>query len=209
MAKLNIRYKGLQDISDKMVPLYVIRGEGDRAGHIKTEYVGPNKDPHFARCFWDIDPNGRRIRLTDAVVHPTYAERGWRLLQDEYEKEGRLHDWGQFQEFQRACRAGKLKLSDAEKNDMRNDPCPGFPTDMLPKYCQDISDREKGPGSKWRPVRESEVKDEDKEELAEELPADSGSGDRGAEKAKRSRRRSKPVGSGVAKSEADPESDAI
>lgn len=165
----NERVPALRHHDEGPRPLYVVVGDGDHAGRIKTEYFAQNKDPACARIDWDTQ-QGRRIRIKSISIDSDLEARGWLLLEEEYIKEGRLDDWQQFQDFQAACRRNQVYMDDDIRKETRGDPCPGFPTEMLPASVQALAKRGRGPNYYWKP----KAKDAGETELASELPDDGG-----------------------------------
>lgn len=182
---INEKVAGLRHHLSELRPLYVVVGDGDSAGKIKTEYWSSNKEPSLAKIEWGTN-DGRRQSVKAIRLDSDLEQRGWLLLEAEYKREGRMDDWAEFQDFQNACRNGHVLLDPETKEATANDPCPGFPNHMLPKSVQALIGKGKGAKYVWKPKRERDGETE----LATQLPATDRSGDDGAAAPERSRRRS-------------------
>lgn len=184
MIRKNERVSPLRQHDEGTRPLYVVVGDGDRAGHIKTEYYAINKDPAIARIEWDTH-QGRKVRIKAIRLDSDFEARGWLLLEEEYQKEGRMEDWQQFLDFQAACRRNQVYMDDDIRKATRNDPCPGFPTELLPKSVQDLAKRGRGPNYYWKPKAKT-----DETELAAGVSDNGGAGASTPDEASGRRRRS-------------------
>lgn len=193
MLTVNKNVPVRRGLHDDLFRVYiVIGGTGPNAGRIKTEYFTTNKEPSIAKVQWG-HKNGRRARIKSIELDSDLRAQGWMLLEEEFKKEGLDHEWGQFLAFQDACRSGRVHIADPKK--VRNDPCPGFPTDMLPRSVQNLHNRTVAKAWRWAPERKPEADmgegdglDGD-DELEEKLPDSSRKGDGAAARAPIKRRR--------------------
>lgn len=122
---------------------YVIVGDGKRAGTIKS--IPYRRETHSPILSAENTGDGYiRIR-----VHAAYARRGWKLVDDAYKAESDLtakvggktlkRDECQkrFHDYMRLMRgAGNARIRHKE---MMNNIIPGFPDEMLPKYCRELA----------------------------------------------------------------------
>lgn len=177
--KVDIRVPEVTGLDYDGVPVYVARERGPNAGRISTEMIKPNKADGRVRVDWAINKTGRRVKITGLRVDPVYADQGALLVEEEYRKEGRLDLWAKFQSFQAACRAGRVRKpkTDEEREAVRNDPCPGFPTSMLPQSVQELAKQGYGPGHFWSPEDDDGSGDAG---LAEVVPGNDRGGDQRA-----------------------------
>lgn len=181
---INEPVSGLRHHLSDLRQIYIVVGDGDNAGRIKTEYWSSNKDPGLAKIEWHVN-DGRRTGVKAIRLDADLEQRGWLLLEAEYKRENRMEDWKEFLDFQRACRNGEVVLDKEQRDAVANDPCPGFPNDMLPASVQALIGKGKGPKYHWKPKRDRNGE----AELASQSPTDDRGGTSGAEKAKGSRAR--------------------
>jgi hypothetical protein len=125
---------------------FVIIGEGDRAGQIKSVRYGSGINSELLAVRTDYDQNGKPFHSLH--IDSKYAGRGWRLLYDQYmEEDGDDARYFDFLDFHAAAVRGRV---DVESN--ADSIVPGLPDYMLPEYCRSLyskaRDREQG---KWKP----------------------------------------------------------
>lgn len=179
--KVSIAVPEVPGLEYNGVPVYVARERGPNAGRISTEMIKPNKADGRVRVDWAVNGMGRRVKITGLRIDPIYAEEGALLVEEEYRKEGRMDLWEKFLSFQQACRAGRVRKpkTPAEREALRNDPLPGFPTNLLPQSVQELAKQGFGPSHFWTPEDDDGSGDAG---LAEVVPGDDRSRGQGTRK---------------------------
>lgn len=185
--RVDIRVPEVTGLEYNGIQVYIARERGPNAGRISTETIKPNKATGRVQASWRINnQTGRRVGITELRIDPVYAEQGALLVEEEYRKEGRLDLWEQFKAFQDACRAGRVRKpkTDEEREKLRHDPLPGFPTSMLPQSVQELAKEGFGPSHFWTP---EEATSGDGTGLGEVVPGNDRGGDQGNRKAAKTR----------------------
>lgn len=132
--------------ADDRVAVYVVQGDGPTAGHIKTIKFARNALPeHLLNVQWTKNAEGEDV-AAHVDVQFSLKERGWAMLADMYESEGRLDDYAVWLEFQDAILRGAVSGFE------------DFPDELYPKKVLEL--RKKGfERARWKPpVKAKEVR---------------------------------------------------
>lgn len=156
-------------LNGKPVKVYVIVGDGSRAGHIKTCRVSHTSKPDCLDVTYKRDGQNRACAVEAVDVTIEHHKRGWKLLADAYREEGNEKGYEIWLDFQRACEekrvdkfqghesAEALTLAIAEGKAERQ-VIPGFPNRLLPKACLDLANQKAKRESMWIAPEEPKAK---------------------------------------------------
>ena len=137
---------------DDLLVAYVVVGDGDTAGSIKTVRFHKNVSAQVLRCDWATNGSDSDV-LVAVNVRLDLADRGWALLRDLYDAEDNAAGYDIWLSYQEACKKQQVE------------PGQQFPEHLLPKSVVDLR-RGRRKKAVWQPP---EIKD-DKAKLASKLP---------------------------------------
>ncbi len=146
--KTNIKLAPLR-FAEALHEVYVVQGDGKKAGHVTPMRFHSNVVPHVLHFEFTVNQQNRRNGIRSIQVKQVYLDRGWRLLRDCYEEEGRLDDYEIFLDFIKACKEQRVHPQKKPKG--KQEIVPGFPNRLLPKYVRDLASGATQRHAEWEP----------------------------------------------------------
>src|SRR5690606_4811877 len=123
---------------DGIAKVYVVVGQGKRAGQIKTLYIGRHVCPPQLVPVWG--PGGQHGgNLQEVHLKGEFQDARWVFLADAYEAEGRIDDWSEWLDYQDACAKG---ITTAQ-----------FPEELLPQRVVDCRNAAARYKDQWQPKK--------------------------------------------------------
>jgi hypothetical protein len=150
--------QALRSLNTRQPVVYVIVGDGDHAGHVKTIRCGPTQSTSLLDIKWvrkhkrnaEGELTGTFVLECQSVeMKPEMHARGWRLMRECYLDEGRPKALEAWYSFQAACRTNRSSIDTGIGSLV-----PGFPDELLPKYCREIREK-RAAAPKWAPSAEA------------------------------------------------------
>lgn len=122
-----------------LLKVHAVIGDGPQAGRIKTIFFHKNVSSPLLRVEWQTQA-GQKVGITDVRLAPEFERRGWRLLKEMYEEEGKPELYEEFLRYQEYAETGRTKRQ--------------FPAELLPAGVSQIKKEAAKFDDQWSPTVE-------------------------------------------------------